>query len=253
VAARTSWHGAEAREQLREPLYEGEGSLPKLFLRTDTLLLLTFMATFNLKSSFYIVSLEDQLTAFGLSLSTVNSISTTFNTAFPVGGFVSSFCAMALLQRFRRSEHVYMTFVLILAAAFALSNLVPYEAAQYVAALAFGPTRTIQWAAYFLFLEQPDRYPPAKLGRMIGYANLIIALVGDGPPTALKAYASANGGAWPGTAFGRYQLVHSVTTLVVVGCLAFPVYLARDIRRRSHDRSSFPFRGCSLCPALHSA
>ena len=133
---------------------------------------------------------------------------------------------MALLQRWRRSEHRYMGLVVALACTFSVANLVPLASAQYVAALIFGPIRTLQWASYFLFLEQPDRYPPAKLGRMIGYGNLIIALVGDGPPTALKAFASH------ADSFDRYELIHGVLTAVLGCCIAFPLRLARDIRQR---------------------
>ena len=82
---------------------------------------------------------------------------------------------------------------------------------------------------YFLFLEQPDRYPPNMLGRMIGYGNLVIALVGDGPPTLLKAYVQTS--AWPLSKFSRYIVVQLTTTLIVVACLGFPIYLYRTRRR----------------------
>ena len=71
---------------------------------------------------------------------------------------------------------------------------------------------------------------------MIGYGNLIIALVGDGPPTALKAYVS-DPAAWPRDAFGRYELVHAALTFVIVGSFVLPIYLYRDIQRRTRSRS----------------
>jgi hypothetical protein len=218
-------------ETLRAPLYSAEDSVWSLFVRRDTMLLLVFMSAFNLKSSFYIVSLRDQLAALGLPAAAVEQTSNLFNLAFPIGGFVSSFATMALLNRWRRSEHLYIGLVLSLACAFSVANLLPSLWAQQAAAIIFGPTRTLQWAAYFLLLEQHDRYPPAMLGRMIGRGNLVIALVGDGPPAPLKAYAQQE--SWPADAFGRYQLVHAALAVIIFGCLALPLLLARDIRQRT--------------------
>lgn len=104
--------------------------------------------------------------------------------------------------------------------------------ARAAAALIFGPVRTLQWAAYFLFLEQPDRYPPDKLGRMIGYGNVVNALIGDAPPTGLKAYVDSPS-AWPSSELVRYQVVHGALSIVLVACLYLPVYVFRDIRRRT--------------------
>ena len=77
----------------RAPCYDvasGGGSLLSLLTRGDTVLLLTFMATYNLKSSFYIVSMQSQLTAAHLAPSDVRGTSALFNLAFPIGGFVRS-------------------------------------------------------------------------------------------------------------------------------------------------------------------
>ena len=236
------------------------------------------------------MSLDPQLHVM-LTPSDAQTISDTFNIAFPAGGFLFSFVAMWLLDRWHRDEHLYMGLVISLAVLFSMCNLFPNVWAQYVAIYTFGPTRTLQWAAYFLFLEQvaacphlssprlaraltlpysppthtleqPDRYPPMFLGRLIGYGNLIIALVGDGPPTgaqstssllplpvsyrtsrlnsplnptlgtlaALKIYVQH--GTIPATAFGRYELIHTVLTTILVGCLAFPLYLRKQSRRR---------------------
>ena len=88
----------------------------------------------------------------------------------------------------------------------------------------------MQWACYFFFLGQPELFPPSKLGRMIGYSNLIIALVGDGPPEGLKSFVHY--AAWPADAFGRYQLVHAVLAFIIVCCVSFPLHLRREMRRR---------------------
>ena len=222
---------ALAAELHRSPCYTQKTTFRTLFLRTDTCFLFVFMSVYNLKSSFYIVTLRDQLSAAGISSAEADRVSTTFNLAFPIGGLLCSVLAMAMLNRWRDSEHLYIGLVVTLACVFSLLEMVPAVWSQYAAAVLFGPTRTLQWASYFSFLEQHDRYPPNKLGRMIGYGNLIIAIVGDAPPIALQAYVE--GGLWPHDRWSRYQLIHGVLTAVVVCCMAMPLHLKRDIRRRT--------------------
>jgi MFS family permease len=220
----------------RRPKYpKSKASLLGMMLRADTALLLVFMAVYNLKSSFYIVSLQSQLATF-LPPTRVQAISTAFNFAFPLGGMLSSIPTMLLLQHWRHCENRYMSLALLLACAFSLSTMLPEEWSQYFGVIVFGPTRTLQWAAYFCFLEQPDRYPPRVLGRMIGYGNLIIALIGDGPPFLLTSYVQY--AAWPPSRFGRYQTVHiALTAILVCTAISFPIYLSRDIRFRTRPLS----------------
>ena len=75
-----------------------------------------------------------------------------------------------------------MGVVLALANLHGLAAATPLVSTQYWAALSFGPPRTLQWACYFHLLCRPSRYPPAYYGRLLGYANLVIALLSDGPP-----------------------------------------------------------------------
>ena len=50
---------------------------------------------------------------------------------------------------------------------------------QMVAVIVFGPAQTIQWSTYFHFLYQDYRYSSSKAGRMIGFINLLMSLIGD--------------------------------------------------------------------------
>ena len=68
---------------------------------------------------------------------------------------------------------------------------IPTWGTQLAGALVFGPARCLQWACYFQFLGDEVRYPPAVTGRVLGYNNLAIAIVGDVMPYGL-AYATVN-------------------------------------------------------------
>ena len=211
-------------------LYDSETSLVELFWRSDTLLLLLFMSVYNLRSAFYIATLSDQMTALFDDGAEAARVQATFDVAFPVGGLLTSIAATAMLQRWGKHEERYMLVVLTAANVFGLANLLPYYEAQLVAACLFGCARTLQWACYFHLLARPTRYPPAILGRMMGYGNLVIAIVGDGLPYALNSYIAAAkhpGAAWPASAQGRYVLLNGAMQLVTLGCLALPLVLRR--------------------------
>ena len=90
----------------------------------------------------------------------------------------------------------------------------------------FGPCRTLQWACYFHFLSLPRRYPPQFVGRLLGYGNLVVALVDDVPISALNAlvlFAESLG-----STEARYRLVHGGLQLGIIACLALPWYLHKQ-------------------------
>ena len=210
-------------------------SFLSVFCRTDTKLLLGFMALFNLKSSFYIATFATQMQDM-FAPTTAEKLATSFNIAFPVGGFCTSVVASVLLDKLGEREDLYMTLVVLLAIMFGLYNLLPYAAAQFASALLFGPTRTMQWACYFHFLSLPKRYPPQYVGRLLGYGNLVIALVGDVPLSALNAFVLYT--TELGDPAARYIMVHFVLQLALLGCLALPWYLHNQFRQArgpAHD------------------
>ncbi|KAK7248899.1 hypothetical protein SO694_000422111 [Aureococcus anophagefferens] len=168
--------------------------LRDVFARRDWAWLLAFMALYNLKSSVYIETVSLEVRALGaFSEAQARRFDVFFDVAFP-----------------GRSGH-----------------LAPARPAQYAAAALFGPARTFQWAAYFHFVEsQPDRFPPALVGRLLGYGNLVIAVVGDGLPYACAAYAG--GAPWPPSAAGRYVALHGALAAAVVAAAAG---LCRELRR----------------------
>ena len=162
--------------------------------RRDTVLLLAFMALYNLKSSFYIETIADDIELTLNSERTARRVSRTFDVAFPVGGFVASFIVAVILQRFERHSFITFGVVALLTNLFCLLHLIPTAATQYAAAIIFGPARTCQWATYFHFITSSGgRYPPAVKGRLLGYGNLVIALIGDAAVPALTAFVE---GGW---------------------------------------------------------
>ena len=99
-----------------------------------------------------------------------------------------------------------------------------------MAATLFGPSRTLQWTSYFhYFYSCPTRYPSAKVGRVVGYCALVVALLGDAPPVALYAilrtFADRGNG---------YFVIHTVlTTLVVVFAVLLPGCIWSESARRA--------------------
>lgn len=153
--------------------------------RRDFVLLVAFMAAYNLKSAFYIESAADEARA-AFPAAVGRRFDLFFDVGFPAGGLAASFLAALLLQRHASAPAIYYGVVAALANAFGALQLVPDPRAAYAAAALFGPARTIQWAAYFHYLE--SEFDPRCVGRLIGYGNLAIAVVGDGLPYVCAAY-----------------------------------------------------------------
>ena len=150
------------------------------------------------------------------------SLSSLFNVAFPVGGFCTAFPAAALLRKATAAQ--YWAVVLVLALAFAVLAAIPTWGTQLAGALVFGPARCLQWACYFQFLGDEVRYPPAVTGRVLGYNNLAIAIVGDVMPYGL-AYATSLEG-WGGDTLGRYVAIRAALAVALGFTTSLPIGLA---------------------------
>ena len=205
------------------------GSFMSHLVRRDTMLLLLFMASYNLKSSFFITTFADQASQMTAE-PVATGLATTFNLAFPIGGFLTSIGGALLLERLGEREDIYMGIVSLLAISLGMYNLLPFPTTQFAAALLFGPTRTLQWACYFHFLSLPKRYPPQYVGRLLGYGNLVIALAGDVPIGMLNAFVTNT--ETFGSATSRYLFVHFLLQLAVMGSgIALPWHLNASRKR----------------------
>ena len=83
-------------------------------------------------------------------------------------------------------------------------------------------SRTLTWAAYFHYFQNPSRYPPEKLGRLIGYSNLFLACTGDGPPIGLFYIANS---------VHAYTVIHATLACAAAVLMAALVLYLRPIRR----------------------
>jgi len=161
-----------------------------------------------------------------------------FDVLFPLLSVGTTPLAIGLVNRYAGREHAYLGAVVCLSCAFGLTQLAPSFGPQLVAAVLFGPARTLQWACYFHFLASPSRYPPAAMGRVVGYANLVIALFGDLPPSLLDAYIQH--GAFPSDVPSRYVAAHAVLmTAVALLSAALPLQLLAA-RRAAEGRLLAP-------------
>ena len=190
--------------------------------RRDTALMLLFMVVYNLKSSFYITTFADQMSLL-FPDPVAKGLATTFNIAFPLGGFATSMGAAMLLEILGEREDLYMTLVVLLAITVSVYNLLPFVGNQFASALLFGPTRTLQWACYFHFLALPRRYPPQFVGRLLGYSNLVVAFGGDAPVALLSSFVTRSD--MLGSVLKRYVSVHLALLIALVCALALPYHL----------------------------
>ena len=158
-------------------------------------------------------------------------------------------------------EDIYVLLCTLPTCAFALVQLLPYVSAQYAAAALFGPSRSLLWACYFHFYQNAARYPPAMIGRLYGYSNLVIAAIGDGPPELLHKFVVNNvtfGDTRDATA-QRYVALHAVLAVpILLTALALPAVLfaqRRTHRRmlREHERANAAATGSGLLAELPSA
>ena len=224
--------GAAEAARVPRPLsramsYEADTPLCWLLLRYDTVLLVALMAMLNLKQAFYIQTVAQQLeVTWDQTVS--NAISDYFNLIFPVLALLTTPAAVMLFARCKH-DHAYMSVCGAVMALWAVTQAMPWKITQYAAATLFGPARTLVWAAYFHFFQNPSRYPPSKLGRLIGYSNLVVAIVGDLPPIPL--YQATKSQYTDHASAVVFVIIHGVLAALVVGILlAFVRYLRRTER-----------------------
>eukprot|EP00965_Chrysotila_dentata_P221975 6192697-Pleurochrysis_carterae.AAC.3 len=87
--------------------------------------------------------------------------------------------------------------------------------------------RTFQWACYFHVLYQHRRYSPKFAGRLVGYGNMVIAIIGNGPPSLLNFFV-ADATAVLDSVGNRYIAVHvGLLAVMTLACVALPFHLHR--------------------------
>lgn len=235
---------AKARQSGEDLLARDKRTIGQTLLARSNLLMVYFMAVYNLISNFYI---ETQLDEFELRFGrdTAVWISTTFNLAFPIGGFCTALPASIIMRKYGEQPHIYWSIVIILGAGFATLSLIPLVWSQLTAALIFGPARCLQWACYFQFLADERRYPSELTGRALGYNNVAIGIVGDVMPSMLTWLSTLD---WAGDKGARYLSLKVVTLVLLAFASSFSALLFRErhahtvnpvVRAQPEDRLSF--------------
>jgi hypothetical protein len=89
------------------------------------------------------------------------------------------------------------------------------------------------------------------MGRMVGYANLIVALFGDLPPYALNAYVQY--ASYPTGEGDRYVLTHATLVLLVLFVsVVFPLHLRAAGIARAGRVNSFSRRSAGNGGGFHA-
>ena len=225
--------------QAERPSRKPSASIGATLCMPFNVLLIFFVGSYTLASSFYVESQIDQFQImFGEE--TATQISTFFNYAFPIGGFFTAFPASKLLDKVGGGDrdHVYWGLVWLCAVVFCFLSIFPNYQCQVTAAAMFGPIRCFQWASYFQFLANEKRYAPESIGRALGYNNVLVALLGDGMPYLLSYWVNED--SWGQTLFVRYTYVKFGLLLMVILAGIFPLYLTIDAVRAEKGSENEP-------------
>ena len=135
------------------------------------------MVALNLVCAFYLQTMGDQM-GLAFSKPTAEWLGAYLQFGFPMLGFVASIVASRyVFERRPYRESACWVWPASLGIAFSVLQAVLTVAPQFAAATLFGPMRTLQWACYFNSLAVAPRYCPQLAGRILGYNNVVIALL----------------------------------------------------------------------------
>ena len=217
----------EAGGVVRSAPSEASGCINDLRALTSVhnVALVAFLCVYVLGSAFY---LENHESAFAASFDEdeVRVLNATFDTCFPIGGFVACLL-IAPLMCYLRSSSLFLLIALLALLQSSLSFAWSLGA-QYVGVALFGPVRSIVWAAFYRLVSDASLYPPHLSGRAVGYACLVSGLVGDGLSPLLVRDAEPD----PITHANREPVRIVLLVLLALTALPLPVAI-----RRAEDRT----------------
>ena len=160
---------------------------------------IALMVALNLVAAFYLQTQSDQMSLL-FDAASAGALSQFLEFGFPLLGFVASILAVKhVFERSNGREIMCWVWPAGLGCAFCMVQMMPLLVCQYIAAVLFGPMRTMQWACYFNALAVAPRYPQRLAGRVLGYNNIAIALVPSQRP--------------PPDPFFRHGVRHARTTV----------------------------------------
>ena len=160
--------------------YDESTTLWQLFKRWDTALMVAFIAAMSAKHTFLISNVQEELEAmFDDGNGQAQQIFQYFNTWYPLLAVLSTPVPIYQFNKFEGREHWYVLLCSLPTVIFCILQCFPSAPAQWAAITIFGPSRSLAWAMYFHFFQNATRYPPMKIGRIYGYGNIVIAILGD--------------------------------------------------------------------------
>ena len=208
------------------------GLLVVLFHRANVAVV-ALMVSLNLVNAFYLQTQADQL---GLLFPSDGAgfLEHFLEFGFPILGFATAvWAATNVFDRWTDRELLCWLWPAGLGIAFCTVQMLTSWTSQLLATILFGPMRTLQWACYFNALAVAPRYPQEVAGRVLGYNNVVIALLSDTIPVWLTTFiVSPYHGAdpTPEVQASRYQTIRFVLLLpVLVSTAAIVVIMRRDL------------------------
>jgi len=205
-----------------QPKCMEKGGQASTLLSAHNLLLLAFMCAFTMATTFHVsvYGLESRL-RFGESKAA--KFENVFSIGFPLSSLLAAAFCIPLLRNTTDRPHIYWAVAVGISCVWAGFTLLPFEAAQYFAAVLFGVARTAVWSAYYHFLSTPAYYPPAMIGRVLGCNTLVVAFMGDLLSHLVERVAVRTPAEVPPIIGCRVWLL-----LQLLLCVAFPLFLLRS-------------------------
>lgn len=162
-------------------------------LTPQNLLLVASMGVFNLFSTFYLTSHQDDFELI-FSADTAAELNQKLDLSFPLVGFFASFVFMFLFAAVPAEAPFIMVFCLN--TSWAILYMIPDIVTQHIAAFLFGLVRVLNWASFYHYISSNSfLYKAHLVGRCLGYNGALIAVIGDASAPILAKYLAA--GSWP--------------------------------------------------------
>ena len=194
-------------------------SLRDSLLQLKTSCLVIFVSLCNLKGSFFIATIDEQVRYLPASDSQKSSLLSCWYLALPIGGLCMALVAPLILKKAGSNHSRYFLVCLFLVALQAASNISLSLVSHYIAALLLGPSRTLLWACYFHFVGTV--YPAEVVGRILGYSSLPIALISDLFPIMVAGSIDEHISA-------PFRIANIASTLLLGVCFVLPAHLIFD-------------------------
>ena len=219
-------------------------------LTPQNLLLVASMGVFNLFSTFYLTSHQDDFELI-FSADTAAELNQKLDLSFPLVGFFASFVFMFLFAAVPAEAPFIMVFCLN--TSWAILYMIPDIVTQHIAAFLFGLVRVLNWASFYHYISSNSfLYKAHLVGRCLGYNGALIAVIGDASAPILAKYLAAGSWLSTSTRFLAGKVLLLAIQLPIGIALPWVVRKARlkneEVRRHGHVAVFIAGRALVGCP-----